>query len=622
MSPRIKDAVPPLPIVIVGHVDHGKSTLIGRLLHETGSLPDGKLDELRAQSDRRGVDFEWSFVMDALQVERDQGITLDTTRIWLKTRKRPYVIIDAPGHKEFLRNMVTGAASADAAVLVVDAVQGLSEQTRRHAYLLSLLGVAQVIVAVNKMDRLDWAEAGFQAAAEAVTGYLAGIGITPLACVPLSAREGDNIVRPSTNLPWWQGPTLTQALDQVNARPQPVELPLRFPVQDVYRDGDRRILVGRIETGRLRVGDRIRFQPTGREASVAGFETWRGSTPIAASAGQSVAITLDDDLFVERGHVASHPGTAQHIGSRIQVRLFWLDREPLAAGDRVTVRLGTAAHAAVVDKVVQVVDVASLGASPAEQVHGGDVAEVILRSHGAMAFDTFADNPLTGRGVLVRGHRVAGGFVIEQAAAASPNVTAVAQSVEPAEVHRRNGHTGGVLWLTGLSGAGKSTLAMALRRRLFEAGWQVYTLDGDNLRHGLCGDLGFSDGDRSENIRRVAEVARLFADAGTLAIVSLISPRRADRAAARAIIGDGFREVHVDAPVSVCADRDPKGLYRKAYAGELPGFTGVSAPYEVPEQPDLVVPTGSLGLTESLDLLERQVIDAFGSQRRRNGRTG
>lgn len=622
MSPRIKDAVPPLPIVIVGHVDHGKSTLIGRLLHETGSLPDGKLDELKGQSDRRGVDFEWSFVMDALQIERDQGITLDTTRIWLKTRKRPYVIIDAPGHKEFLRNMVTGAASADAAVLVVDAVQGLSEQTRRHAYLLSLLGVAQVVVAVNKMDRLDWAEAGFRATAEAVSGYLAGIGIEPLAVVPLSAREGDNLVRRSANLPWWQGPTLTEALDQVTPRPQPVDLPLRFPVQDVYRDGDRRILVGRIETGRLRVGDRVRFQPTGREASVAGFETWRGSTPIAAGAGQSVALTLDDDLFVERGHVAGHPGAAQHIGSRIAVRLFWLDRDPLAAGDRVTVRLGTASYGAVVDKVVRVIDVASLGTTGTEQVAGGDVAEVILRSHGAMAFDTFADNPLTGRGVLVRGHRVAGGFVIEGAAAASPNVTAVAQSVEPAEVHRRNGHTGGVLWLTGLSGAGKSTLAMALRRRLFEAGWQVYTLDGDNLRHGLCGDLGFSDADRSENIRRVAEAAKLFADAGTVAVVSLISPRRADRDAARAIVGEGFREVFIDASVEVCAGRDPKGLYRRAFAGELPGFTGVSAPYEAPESPDLTVPTATLPLEDCLDLLEREVTAAFGIERRKAGRLG
>lgn len=622
MSPRIKDTAPPLPIVIVGHVDHGKSTLIGRLLHETGSLPDGKLDELRGQSERRGVDFEWSFVMDALQVERDQGITLDTTRIWLKTRKRHYVIIDAPGHKEFLRNMVTGAASADAAVLVVDAVQGLSEQTRRHAYLLSLLGVRQVVVAVNKMDRLAWAEAGFTAAAEAVSRYLEGIGIVPLSVVPLSAREGDNLVRPSANMPWWQGPSLVQALDAVTARPQPVDLPLRFPVQDVYRDGDRRILVGRIETGRLRVGDRVRFQPTGREAAVAGFETWRGSTPIAASAGQSVAITLDDDLFVERGHVASHAAAAPAVGGRIAVRLFWLDREPLAAGDRLTVRLGTASHAAVVDKVVRVIDVATLGTTDAAQVAGGDVAEVILRSQGAMAFDTFADNALTGRGVLVRGHRVAGGFIIEGAAAASPNVTAVAQSVEPAEIHRRNGHGGGVLWLTGLSGAGKSTLAMALRRRLFEAGWQVYTLDGDNLRHGLCGDLGFTDDDRSENIRRVAEAARLFADAGTLAIVSLISPRRADRAAARAIVGDGFQEVFIDAAVEVCAGRDPKGLYRKAFAGEIQGFTGVSAPYEAPELPDLTVPTEALGPHECLDLLERHVRATFAIGRDRAGRTG
>ena len=599
----------PLPIVIVGHVDHGKSTLIGRLLHDTGSLPDGKVEELQAQADRRGVDFEWSFVMDALQVERDQAITMDTTRIWFRSAARRYVIIDAPGHEEFLRNMVTGAAAADAALLVIDAAEGVSETTRRHAYLLELLGVSQVTVVVNKMDLVDYKEARFEAVAHEVRDYLHGIGITPRLVVPLSARHGVNVVVDAGNaMAWGNGPSVVDALDEFAPRPAPVDQPLRLPIQDVYRRGEQRFLVGRIASGRLRVGDELLFSPGARTARVHDIDCGNGSVLVAA-AGQSVAITLDQDIFVERGHIAASSDAAPAETNLLRVRLFWLDSQPLGVGDRLTLRLGTASHRVTVEAVDQVIDVNQLAPVARDQVERNDVAEVVLRSRSRVAHDAFTAIRGTGRAALVRDHRLVGGCIIEGAAdsSAARNLTAVTQTVTVPERAAANGHRGGVMWLTGLSGSGKSTLAMALQRQLFERGHQVYVLDGDNLRQGLNHDLDFGHDARAENIRRVAEVARLFADAGFLVVTAFISPYRQDRDNARAIAGDGFREVFVKCSLEACEQRDPKGLYARARAGEIPEFTGVSAPYEEPVVPELVVDTESLDLDEALALLVEDV---------------
>lgn len=602
----------PFPIVVVGHVDHGKSTLIGRLLHDTGSLPDGKVEELQAQAERRGAEFEWSFVMDALQVERDQGITIDTTRIWFRTDARRYVIIDAPGHEEFLRNMVTGAAAADAALLVIDAAEGVSEQTRRHAYLLEMLGISQVMVAVNKMDLVGYDEARFIAVADEIRGYLGGIGITPQAVVPLSARHGVNIIEARearAAMPWWRGPSVADALDGFERRPAPVDQPLRLPIQDVYRRGDRRFLVGRIVSGRLRVGDRLRFSPGARTARVHSIDGGNESTIITAAAGQSVAFTLDEDIFVERGHMAADRDAAPAESNLLRVRLFWLDGRPLAVGDRLTLRLGTASHRVTVEAIDRVIDVNDLAPVERGRIERNDVAVAVLRSRSRIAHDPFTEIRGTGRAALVRDHRLVGGCIIEGAAdsGAARNLTAVSQTVTVPERAAANGHRGGVLWLTGLSGSGKSTLAMALQRQLFEQGRQVYVLDGDNLRQGLNRDLGFGPDARAENIRRVAEVAALFADAGFLVVTAFISPYREDRDNARAIAGDGFREVFVKCSLEVCEQRDPKGLYSRARAGEIPEFTGISAPYEKPVAPELVVDTEALGLDEALDMLVADV---------------
>ena len=601
------------PIVIVGHVDHGKSTLVGRLLHETGALPTGKVEQLRAVSEKRGLEFEWSFLLDALQVERDQGITVDTTQIWCHTAQRRYVIIDAPGHKEFLKNMVTGAAQADAAILVVDAAQGLAEQTRRHAYLLHLLGLRQVAVAVNKIDLIGYDAARFKAVADDVRGYLAGIGIQAAAIVPVSAKQGDNIAERGALLPWYDGPTLLEALDAFPARAALGDQPLRLPIQDLYRIDDKRVIVGRIESGSLKVGDRLRFTPGGREARVASLEAWKGAEPPQqASAGESIAFTMDEDVFVERGSLASGTDLPPQEGSRILARLFWLDKEALKAGQRLTLKLGTAEVDALVETIEEVIDVETLRPAAADHVERNGVARVVLRARKPLALDRYETLSRTGRGVLTRNFHIVAGFVVESVeGGALADITKVDASVAPADRARLNGHKGGVLWLTGLSAAGKSTVAMAAMRQLFARGRQVYVLDGDNVRHGLNRDLGFTPEARAENMRRLAEVAKLMADAGLIVMVAAISPLRADRVRVREVVGEDFKEIYVSADLETCRQRDPKGLYKRAFAGEIANFTGVSAAYEAPERPDLELNTGKLSVAQAAERLAAFAESAF-----------
>ena len=572
-------------------------------------------NKLRVQSERRGLDFEFSFLLDSLQVERDQGITVDAAQIWFRTALRRYVIIDAPGHLEFLRNMVTGASAAEAAVLVVDAKAGVSEQTRRHGYLLGILGVRQVVVAVNKIDLIDNDETQFLAVADAVRDYLGGLGIIPGAIVPLSARHGENVVERGDRTPWYAGPTLVEALDALTPRPPAEHGPLRLPVQDVYRLQDRRIVVGRIESGRVAVGDIVRFVPGSQTAAVASIENWNSpEAATKAATGQSVALSFDREVFVERGAIVSAADNAPRESHVVTVQLFWLDRQPLLPGDRLSLRFGTAEQRVTVEAIEAVIDVESLTAAPALALPQNAVGRARLTSVRPLAIDSFADSPRTGRGVLVREHRIAGGFVVEELPGQSRNLTAVDAPVTPRERALRNGHAGGVLWLTGLSGAGKSTLAMRLLRGLTDRGRQAYVIDGDNIRQGLNRDLGFSPEDRAENVRRTAEVARLLADAGLIVVVSLISPSASQRAEARRIIGAGFREVHVAAALAICEERDPKGLYRRARADGLADFTGVSAPYDVPAAPDLRLDTGELGIAEGTQVLLEFAEAAFLSE--------
>ncbi|WP_207477595.1 adenylyl-sulfate kinase [Arenibaculum pallidiluteum] len=600
-----------LRIVVVGHVDHGKSTLIGRLLHDTGSLPDGKVEELRAVSERRGMPLEWSFVLDAFQAERDQAITIDTTQIWFKSALRDYVIIDAPGHREFLKNMVSGAAQADAAVLVVDAQEGVREQSRRHAYLLRLLGLRQVVVVVNKMDAVAHDAARFAAVRGEIEAYLAEIGVPASAIVPVSARHGENLAIRATSMDWYEGDTLLEVLDRFAPQTSPVDQPLRLPIQDVYKFDERRILVGRIETGRLGVGDTVLFSPTNRTARIRSIEHWGpGAAPVEARAGQCVGITLDEQIFAERGDVLSHAESAPMLSNVFRAHLFWLGREPLRAGKQLKLKLATAEASVRVEAIERVIDTQSLGSGQAEEVRTNEVAEVVLRSRETLALDEGSRTPATGRCVLVDVYDTVAGGVISMKGYPDQRQLTVRKATNIHEVDHlltrdlrsaRNGHKGAVVWLTGLSGAGKSTLAMRLEKRLFDRGVQTYVLDGDNVRAGLCADLGFSPQDRAENIRRVGEVAALFADAGLVVLTAFISPYRSDRDRARQAAGDAFHEIHVQADLATCEGRDPKGLYRKAREGKIPEFTGISAPYEEPEKPELVVDTAALGIEECVE---------------------
>jgi bifunctional enzyme CysN/CysC len=591
-----------LKLAIVGHVDHGKSTLVGRLLHETGALPDGKLAKVQAMSEKRGMPFEWAFVIDSMQAERDQGITIDTTQIRFRTAARQYLLIDAPGHKQFLKNMVSGAASADAVILVVDAHEGVQEQTRRHAYLLRLLGVRHVIVALNKMDLAGYAEERFAAVRDEVAAYLASIGVRPeeLVLLPIAAREGANLRLRCERMPWYAGPTLLEALDALPQPAAPGDAPLRLWLQDVYKFDERRILAGRIESGRLSLGDKLVFSPSNVTARVASLEAWNACAPRSGEAGQSIGFTLDEDIFVERGHLVSHAERAPLVSNVVRARLFWLGERPLAAGQHYRLRHGTAETIALVERIERVVDTDDLAARPADAVPCHGVAEVTLRTRGQLALDDHADNPITGRFVLVDGDLIVGGGTISTAGLAdqrrrspkSDNIFHVEHRVAAAERARRNGHRGAILWVTGLSGAGKSTLALELERLLFAKGHQVFLLDGDNFRGGLNADLGFSPQDRAENIRRAGEVAALFAEAGMIVITAFISPYRADRDRVRAAHRGRFHEIYINASLEVCEKRDTKGLYRKARAGQVKEFTGISAPYEPPLAPELEIRSG------------------------------
>jgi bifunctional enzyme CysN/CysC len=602
-----------LRVVTVGHVDHGKSTLIGRLLNDTGNLPDGKVEELRAISERRGVAFEWSFVLDALQSERDQAITIDTTRIWLRTPQREVVLIDAPGHKEFLRNMVTGASDADAALLVVDARDGVSEQPRRHALLLELIGVEQVVVAVNKMDSVGFNEARFDEIRAELTPILERIGIAPRAFVPISARGGDMVAERGSNLQWYDGPTVFTAMLSLDRRSRATDGSLRIAVQGVVRHDLQRIFVGRVISGSLSVGDEILVSPARRTAHVRSIETWPHATKTEARTGESVGFTLDGPLYVDRGDVVSSVGDAPTLSKLFRARLLWLGHRPLLVGDRFRLQIGTRQANVEVDSFDRIIDIESLNRNDADAVQTNDVAEVVLRSSELLALDRVARHAELGRFILLDGlDIVAGGTVLDVLTTAKAQNTKNLVSVALLDTDSRawsNGHRGAVIWLTGLPAAGKSTIAVAVERRLFEQGHHAYVLDGDNLRQGLNSDLGFSPEDRHENIRRAGEVAALFADSGIITIASFISPHRVDRDVARRAAGRDFHEVYVKADASLCEARDPKGHYRKARAGEIADFTGINNDYEPPVDPQLTLDTATQSVDECVSAVLRYIDD-------------
>ena len=589
-------------VVVLGHVDHGKSTLIGRLLHDSGSLPAARIEEIVASSRRRGLQTEWSFALDALQDERDQAVTIDTTRVWLRLGGRRFAIIDAPGHEEFLANAMTGASDADAAIFVIDAERGIEDQSRRHAYLLGLLSIPHVIVAVNKIDAVHDPER-ILAAAEAARTVLEAVGVAVTAIVPVSARDGDNVVTRSQRTPY-DGPTLAELLTQIVPRAEAAQDdPFRMWVQDVYRRGGDRIAVGTIRSGRLRVDDVVRISPAGKSIRVAALRGWPRDLG-SAVAGQTVGVVFEAPVYVDRGDLFSHDHDPPVTVRALEVRACWFDREPPHVDETLRLRAGSADVSARVVAIRRTIDPRTLEPAAHGVASRGMVYSLALRTAVPIALDEGERCAIARRGWPIAAAHA------EQLQPQGANVFASSHLISAAQRADRNAHRGLVLWLTGLPAAGKTTIAMHVERELFRRQYHVYALDGDTLRTGLNSDLDFSDEGRRENIRRVAEVGKLLADGGTIALISLVSPSAEDRARARAIVGEAFREAYVAASVAVCEARDPKRLYRRARAGEIQGFTGVDGPYDVPAAPDLVLDTERHDVEQTVAAAVEFVVEA------------
>jgi len=613
------DAKPKLRVVFVGHVDHGKSTLIGRILQDTDSLPEGKIEMVKKTCAAEGMEFEFAFLLDALLEEQKQNVTIDTTEIPFRTSRRQYAIIDAPGHKEFLKNMITGASRADAAVLVIAASEGVREQSRRHAYLLSLLGVKQIVVVVNKLDLVEFSEERFKEIDREYRKFLADLGLETRAVIPASAKQGENVARASMKMKWYCGASVLEALELLQPQKPNLDLPLRFCVQDVYRFDGRRIIAGRIETGTLRAGDQLVFSPANKSSVVATIERWNAPSNGPAVAGDSIGITLSEQIFVERGYVASHENDTPIETNRFHADLFWIVREPLQVGRPYDLRLATQEVKCEVVSIEEVMDSSTLETKTdqREQLERNEVGRLTIQTRGPLVIDNHDRIPNLGRFAIVDDGRICGGGTIfggvytDRQVAKSKNIFWTEGKITAGHRAIRSGHRGAVVWFTGLSGAGKSTIAQALERELFQRAMHTYVLDGDNIRHGLNSNLGFSPEDRVENIRRVSEVAKLMADAGAVVITAFISPYRMDRRRAREIALEGnaeFIEVFVDAPLEVCERRDPKNLYKKARAGEIQEFTGIDAPYEAPEDPEIVVRTDEQTVDESVATILEQLL--------------
>ena len=614
-------SLPTINLVIAGHVDHGKSTLIGRLLHDTNSLTEGKIAAVKAMSERRGMPLEYAFLLDALQAERDQGITIDTTQVLFKSKKRSYLIIDAPGHKEFLKNMISGAAQADAGVMVIDVEEGIQEQSRRHCYLLRLLGLKEIIVVVNKMDLIEYSQKKFTDLKKQIIDYLSEIDLGCSGIVPISARDGQGLIELSKKMPWYTDANFIDTLDQIPEANSANDLPARLPIQDVYKFDERRIIAGRIESGTLKIGDEILFTPSNKRAAVKSFETWNvEERKTIAIAGESVGIILDEEIFVERGHIASLSKDAPIETNVFKGKVFWIGEKPIIAGDRLKIKIGTAEHISEVQSVENKINLDTLEATDTDVLEKNDIGEVVFRTKSTAALDPFEENHRTGRFVLIDEYETVGGGIVSMNGYAnqrglydviSENIMAVSSRVDINARIANNGHKGGIIWLTGLSGAGKSTIAIEAEQQLFLKGYQVNVLDGDNIRFGLSADLGFSPEDRTENIRRIGEVAKLFAEAGILVITAFISPYKQDRDRIRTIAGDVFHEVFIEADLSICENRDPKGLYIKARKGEISDFTGISAPYEQPTSPELIIDTENQDIGESTTKLLSYIDEKF-----------
>ncbi|WP_375739951.1 sulfate adenylyltransferase subunit CysN [Pseudomonas boanensis] len=589
-----------LRFITCGSVDDGKSTLIGRLLYESKVLFEDQLGQLEADSRKigtQGGELDFALLVDGLAAEREQGITIDVAYRFFATDKRKFIVADTPGHEQYTRNMVTGASTADLAVILIDARQGLLPQTRRHSYLVSLLGIRQVLVAVNKMDLMGYSEDVFNRIEADYRAFAGQLGLTDIQCIPLSALKGDNLLEPSANMPWYQGPCLLQHLESVPLETaQPGNAAFRLPVQWVNRPNlDFRGYSGNVAAGSIRVGERIRALPSGQQSRISGILGMAGAQE-EAICGQAVTLTLEDEIDISRGDLIALADAPPAVADQFEATLVWMGGEPLLPGRPYLMKVGCRTLGMSCASLKHKINVNTLEQLAAKTLELNEIGVCNLSLDQPIAFDAYAENRDTGGFIVIdrlSNQTVAAGM-LHFALRRAQNVHWQAIDVNRQAHAALKGQTPRILWLTGLSGAGKSTIANLVERKLHALGRHTYLLDGDNVRHGLNRDLGFSEADRVENIRRVAEVARLMLDAGLITLVSFISPFRAERELARSLAGEGaFLEVFIDAPLALAEQRDPKGLYQKARRGELKNFTGIDSPYEPPLAPDIHVDTGS-----------------------------
>ncbi|KPM54350.1 adenylyltransferase [Frankia sp. R43] len=584
-----------LRFITCGSVDDGKSTLIGRLLYDAKLVFSDQLAALESDSKKvgtQGGDLDFALLVDGLAAEREQGITIDVAYRFFSTEKRKFIVADTPGHEQYTRNMVTGASTAQLAVILIDARKGVLTQTRRHSYLVSLLGIRNVVLAVNKLDLVDYSQDVFAAIEADYRAFAARIGLEgdAIHAIPLSALRGDNITAPSPNTPWYTGPTLVGHLETVQIVDAASAGPFRLPVQWVNRpDLDFRGFSGQVAGGVIRPGDKVRALPSGRESTVTRIVTADGDLP-AATAGQSVTLTLADEIDISRGDVLTAADNPAEVADQFECHLVWMAGEPMLPGRPYLLKLGTRTVTATIAQPKYKVNVNTLEQSATKTLELNEIGVANLSLDRPVPFDPYTANRNTGGFVLIDRftHATVAAGLLHFALRRSHNIHWQAVEVDKAARARRKDQRPAVVWFTGLSGAGKSTIANLVEKRLHDQGHHTYLLDGDNIRHGLNKDLGFTEADRVENIRRVAEVAKLMADAGLIVLTAFISPFRAERQLARDLLDEGeFVEVFVDTPLDVAEARDRKGLYAKARRGELTNFTGIDSPYEAPIHPEI-----------------------------------
>jgi bifunctional enzyme CysN/CysC len=615
-----------LRFITCGSVDDGKSTLIGRLLYEAHALPDDQLAALAADSRRFGTQgdaLDFALLVDGLSAEREQGITIDVAYRYFSTARRKFIVADTPGHEQYTRNMATGASTADAAVILLDARKGVLTQTRRHSYLVSLMGIRHVALAINKMDLVDYSEARYREIEAQYREFAQRIGLAAVTCIPVSALRGSNMLRSSADTPWYRGPSLLAWLESVELDARRLEKqPFRFPVQRVNRpNADFRGFSGTVAGGTVRPGDAVRVLPSGRTTRVARVVT-HGGDLARARAGQALTLTLADEVDVSRGDLICAAQAPAEVADQFEAVVVWMAEAPMLRGRTYLMKVGPRTVQATISPLRHRIDVNTLEQLAAEKLDLNEIGVCELELDRQIAFDPYSENRDTGGFILIDRltSDTVGAGMLRFALRRSHNVHLQHVDVDKAARAKLKRQKPCVLWLTGLSGAGKSTIANLLEKKLHAAGYHTYLLDGDNVRHGLTKDLGFDAADRVENIRRVAEVARLMLDAGLIVLTAFISPFRAERRMARSLVGEGeFLEVFVDAPLTLAEQRDPKGLYRKARRGEIRNFTGIDSPYEAPEAPEIRLDTAALSAEDAagrvLDELRRAGIIADGAAR-------